>query len=275
MAAATVSPLVVDLLPLPLSLRSCRDPGRARDRPAVLDLVGWTPRSEVSPQIGSCSSSFLAALEIAFDARATATWDRGPRRSHCAGAGGHRGARLRRRRPGRHARCWWPSSLPPLPSGSWWGAQGRGSDRHCLRAARECRERRRRLRHGVMLSLFFSSSGPRREQRDVCWAFFFLLVVVLGLVPLGRARSGAILAAVGAHARTSAQISVRIAFVLLCSPCWFLRRALWLEVVFGAFMAGPWSPGRPRQGGGETGLQEKLEGSGSGSSFPVPSCRRG
>ena len=89
----------------------------------------------------------------------------------------------------------------------------------------------------VLLSLFFSHQGSGIESTIVLLALFALAVAAVG-VALSRARlSGRLAEAVGRLERTTAQIGVRGAFVLLVGFV-ALAAEFGLEVVLGAFLAG-------------------------------------
>jgi Kef-type K+ transport system membrane component KefB len=121
----------------------------------------------------------------------------------------------------------------------------------------------------VLLSLFFSSSGASFENTLVLLVLFFALVIVVGLVLLGARGSGALRQAIARMQRTSAQISVRIAFLLLAVLVFFAGR-FGLEVVLGAFLGGAMVSLLDRERAvTKTGLQEKLEGIGFGIFIPT------
>jgi Kef-type K+ transport system membrane component KefB len=121
----------------------------------------------------------------------------------------------------------------------------------------------------VLLSLFFSSSGASFENTLVLLVLFFALVIVVGLVLLGARGSGALRQAIARMQRTSAQISVRIAFLLLAVLVFFAAR-FGLEVVLGAFLGGAMVSLLDRERAvTKTGLQEKLEGIGFGIFIPT------
>ena len=121
----------------------------------------------------------------------------------------------------------------------------------------------------ILLSLFFSSSGASFENTLMLLALFFALVVVLGLVLAGARTSGALREAIARMHRTSAQISVRIAFLLLAVLVFFAGR-FGLEVVLGAFLAGAMVSLLDRDRAvAATGLKDKLEGIGFGIFIPT------
>ena len=122
----------------------------------------------------------------------------------------------------------------------------------------------------ILLSLFFSSSGASFETTLV------LLLLFLGRGrrgrpgARGRARLGSSCKATVARLhRTSAQISVRIAFLLLAVLV-YMSEEFGLEVVLGAFLAGAMVSLLDREHAVRaTGLQDKLEGIGFGVFIPI------
>jgi Kef-type K+ transport system membrane component KefB len=121
----------------------------------------------------------------------------------------------------------------------------------------------------VLLSLFFSSSGASFETTLVLLVLFLATVVVVGLVLAGARGSTQLKATVLRLHRTSAQISVRIAFLLLIGLV-YMSEEFGLEVVLGAFLAGAMVSLLDREDVvSDTGLQEKLEGIGFGVFIPI------
>jgi Kef-type K+ transport system membrane component KefB len=121
----------------------------------------------------------------------------------------------------------------------------------------------------ILLSLFFSSSGASFETTLVLLLLFLGVVAVVGLVLAGARASGQLKAAVLRLHRTSAQISVRIAFLLLIGLV-YMSEEFGLEVVLGAFLAGAMVSLLDREHVvSDTGLQEKLEGIGFGVFIPI------
>jgi Kef-type K+ transport system membrane component KefB len=121
----------------------------------------------------------------------------------------------------------------------------------------------------VLLSLFFSSSGASFETTLVLLILFLGVVGVVGLVLAGARGSEQLKAAVTRMHRTSAQISVRIAFLLLVVLV-YMSEEFGLEVVLGAFLAGAMVSLLDREHVVRTtGLQEKLEGIGFGVFIPI------
>ena len=121
----------------------------------------------------------------------------------------------------------------------------------------------------ILLSLFFSSSGASFETTLVLLLLFLGVVVVVGLVLAGARGSQQLKATVARLHRTSAQISVRIAFLLLVLLV-YMSEEFGLEVVLGAFLAGAMVSLLDREKVvRDTGLTEKLEGIGFGVFIPI------
>jgi Kef-type K+ transport system membrane component KefB len=121
----------------------------------------------------------------------------------------------------------------------------------------------------ILLSLFFSSSGASFETTLVLLLLFLGVVAAVGLVLVGARGSRALRAAVTHLHETSAQISVRIAFLLLVVLV-YMSEEFGLEVVLGAFLAGAMVSLLDREHAvRETGLQAKLEGIGFGVFIPI------
>jgi Kef-type K+ transport system membrane component KefB len=121
----------------------------------------------------------------------------------------------------------------------------------------------------ILLSLFFSSSGASFETTLVLLLLFLGVVAVVGLVLAGARGSEQLKATVARLHRTSAQISVRIAFLLLVLLV-YMSEEFGLEVVLGAFLAGAMVSLLDRENVvRETGLAEKLEGIGFGVFIPI------
>jgi Kef-type K+ transport system membrane component KefB len=121
----------------------------------------------------------------------------------------------------------------------------------------------------ILLSLFFSSSGASFETTLVLLLLFLGVVVVVGLVLAGARGSEQLKTTVARLHRTSAQISVRIAFLLLVLLV-YMSEEFGLEVVLGAFLAGAMVSLLDRENVvRETGLTEKLEGIGFGVFIPI------
>jgi Kef-type K+ transport system membrane component KefB len=121
----------------------------------------------------------------------------------------------------------------------------------------------------VLLSLFFSSSGASFETTLVLLLLFLGVVAALGLVIAGARGSATLNAAVARMHRTSAQITVRIAFLLLVVLVYFSEE-FGLEVVMGAFLAGAMVSLLDRENAvHSSGLQDKLDGIGFGLFIPI------
>jgi Kef-type K+ transport system membrane component KefB len=121
----------------------------------------------------------------------------------------------------------------------------------------------------VLLSLFFSSSGASFETTLVLLVLFLGVVAALGAAMAGARGVRVLGAAVGRLHRTSAQITVRIAFLLLAVLV-YLSTDFGLEVVMGAFLAGAMVSLLDRDDAVRTsGLQEKLDGIGFGIFIPI------
>jgi Kef-type K+ transport system membrane component KefB len=121
----------------------------------------------------------------------------------------------------------------------------------------------------ILLSLFFSSSGASFETTLVLLLLFLGVVAVVGLVLAGARASEQLKATVARLHRTSAQISVRIAFLLLVLLV-YMSEEFGLEVVLGAFLAGAMVSLLDREKVvRDTGLTEKLEGIGFGVFIPI------
>ena len=121
----------------------------------------------------------------------------------------------------------------------------------------------------ILLSLFFSSSGASFETTLVLLLLFLGVVAVVGLVLAGARGSEQLKATVTRLHRTSAQISVRIAFLLLVLLV-YMSEEFGLEVVLGAFLAGAMVSLLDREKVvRDTGLTEKLEGIGFGVFIPI------
>jgi Kef-type K+ transport system membrane component KefB len=121
----------------------------------------------------------------------------------------------------------------------------------------------------VLLSLFFSQNGSGVESALLLLGLFAILVALIGIA-LSRARlSPRLLGAIDRLQETTAQIAVRIAFVLLAALV-FLAERFGLEVVLGAFLAGAIVSLIDRDGAVErTGLKTKLEAIGFGVFVPI------
>jgi Kef-type K+ transport system membrane component KefB len=121
----------------------------------------------------------------------------------------------------------------------------------------------------ILLSLFFSSSGASFETTVVLLILFLGTVAAVGVVLAGARGSARLKSAVERMHRTSAQIAVRIAFLVLALLV-FMAEEFGLEVVLGAFLAGAMVSLLDRERAvRSSGLQEKLEGIGFGIFIPI------
>lgn len=121
----------------------------------------------------------------------------------------------------------------------------------------------------ILLSLFFSGNGSSTESTVVLLLLFAGVVVAVGLLVAGAATSGRLRAAVRRMHETSAQISVRITFLLIALLV-LMAQEFGLEVVLGAFLAGAMlsllDHGKAVE---SSGLKSKLEGIGFGVFIPI------
>lgn len=121
----------------------------------------------------------------------------------------------------------------------------------------------------ILLSLFFSSSGASFETTLVLLVLFLGVVGALGAAMAGARGSRVLGAAVGRLHGTSAQITVRIAFLLLALLV-YLSTEFGLEVVLGAFLAGAMVSLLDQDDAvRSSGLQDKLDGIGFGIFIPI------
>jgi Kef-type K+ transport system membrane component KefB len=270
-AAATVAPLVVDLLPLP------KVPPIVSEivagiliGPVVLDLVSITAPLEVFAQVGLVFLFFLAGLEIAFDAEDE-------------------------RRLGLVAAAFAVSLAlalivalifeavelagAPLLVAIILAATSFGIVVAVLKDAGQTRTPFGQLVIAgasiadfgtvILLSLFFSSSGASFETTLVLLILFLAVVAALGALMAGARASVALKAAIIRMHRTSAQIGVRIAWLLLAVLV-YLSVEFGLEVVLGAFLAGALVSLLDRENALATsGMQEKLDAIGFGIFIPI------
>ena len=271
LAAATAAPLLVDLLPLP------RVPPIVTEilagvliGPQVLDWVTVDAPLEVFSQVGLVFLFFLAGLEIAFDAE-------DERHLGAVGAAfalslglalivalGFEAAGLADT-PLLVAIVLAATSFGIVVAVLKDAAQTTTSFGQLVIAGASLAD----FATVILLSLFFSSSGASFETTLVLLTLFLGLVVVVGLVLAGARASGRLRAAIVRMHRTSAQISVRIAFVVLAALV-YMSEEFGLEVVLGAFLAGAMVSllDRDREVA-KSGLQEKLEGIGFGVFIPM------
>jgi Kef-type K+ transport system membrane component KefB len=271
MAAATVSPLVLDVLPLPTIPPIVIDIlAGILIGPQVLDLVSVDAPLEVFSQVGLVFLFFLAGLEIAFDA----TGERHLGAVAVAFAVSLVLAVLVALGFDAAGIVDSPVLVAIILAATSFGIvvavlkdAGRTDTPfgQLVIAAASLAD----FATVILLSLFFSSSGASFENTLMLLALFFALVVVLGLVLVGARTSGALRAAIVRMHRTSAQISVRISFLLLAVLVFFAGR-FGLEVVLGAFLAGAMVSLIDRgRAVAATGLKAKLEGIGFGIFIPT------
>ena len=271
LAAATAAPLLVDLLPLP------RVPPIVTEilagiliGPQVLDWVTVDAPLEVFSQVGLVFLFFLAGLEIAFDAE-------DERHLGAVGAAfalslglalivalGFEATGLADT-PLLVAIVLAATSFGIVVAVLKDAAQTTTSFGQLVIAGASLAD----FATVILLSLFFSSSGASFETTLVLLTLFLGLVAVVGMVLAGARASGRLRAAIVRMHRTSAQISVRIAFVLLAALV-YMSEEFGLEVVLGAFLAGAMVSllDRDREVA-KSGLQEKLEGIGFGVFIPM------
>src|SRR5215218_6873519 len=271
MAAATAAPLLVDLLPLP------KVPPIVSEimagiliGPVVLNLVDVTAPLQVFAQIGLVFLFFLAGLEIAFDAR-------DERHLGLVGLAflASLGLALV------VALIFDAVELvgAPLLVAIILAATSFGIVVAVLKDAGQTNTPFGQLVIAgasiadfatvIMLSLFFSSSGASFETTLVLLLLFLGVVAVVGLALAGARGSEQLKATVTRLHRTSAQISVRIAFLLLAVLV-YMSSEFGLEVVLGAFLAGAMVSLLDREKAvRSTGLQEKLEAIGFGIFIPI------
>jgi Kef-type K+ transport system membrane component KefB len=121
----------------------------------------------------------------------------------------------------------------------------------------------------ILLSLFFSHQGSGPEATIVLLVLFAGVVAAVGLLLAGAATSARLGAAVRRLHETSAQITVRITFLLLAVLV-VMAQEFGLETVLGAFLAGTMLSLLDRERAVESsGLKSKLEGIGFGVFIPV------
>jgi Kef-type K+ transport system membrane component KefB len=269
LAAATAAPLLVDLLPLP------KVPPIVSEivagiviGPVALDLVDNTAPLDVFASIGLVFLFFLAGLEIAFDAD-------NDRHLGLVGAAFAISLALV------VALIFDATELvgAPLLVAIILAATSFGIVVAVLKDAGQTSTTFGQLVIAsasiadfstvILLSLFFSSSGASFETTLVLLLLFLGVVAVLGLAIAGARGSAQLKATITRLHRSSAQISVRIAFLLLVVLV-YMSEEFGLEVVLGAFLAGAMVSLLDREHVVRgTGLQEKLEGIGFGVFIPI------
>jgi Kef-type K+ transport system membrane component KefB len=270
-AAATVAPLVVDLLPIPKvpPIVSELVAGIAIG-PVALDIVDITAPLQVFSQIGLVFLFFLAGLEIAFDARD----DR-----HLGLVGGAFAASIALALVVALTFDVVELVDAPLLLAIILAATSFGIVVAVLKDAGQTGSPFGQLVIAgasladfatvILLSLFFSSSGASFETTLVLLVLFLGVVAALGAAMAEARASRMLSAAVGRLHRTSAQITVRIAFLLLALLV-YLSSEFGLEVVMGAFLAGAMVSLLDREDAvRSSGLQDKLEGIGFGIFIPI------
>jgi Kef-type K+ transport system membrane component KefB len=270
-AAATAAPLVVDLLPIP------KVPPIVSELvagiligPVALDIVDITAPLEVFAQIGLVFLFFLAGLELAFDARE----DR-----HLGIVAGAFAVSIGLALV--VALIFDVIELvdAPLLLAIMLAATSFGIVVAVLRDAGQTGTPFGQLVIAgasladfatvILLSLFFSSSGASFETTLVLLVLFLGVVGALGAAMAGARGSRVLGAAVGRLHRSSAQITVRIAFLLLALLV-YLSTEFDLEVVLGAFLAGAMVSLLDHDDAvRSSGLQDKLDGIGFGIFIPI------
>ena len=271
LAAATAAPLLVDLLPIPSVPPLVTEIlAGILIGPELLDLVQVSAPLEVFSQVGLVFLFFLAGLEIAFDAE-------GDRHLGTVGtafavslalaflvAFGFDAAGL---------------AGAPVLVAIILAATSFGIVVAVLRDAGQTKTTFGQLVIAgasladvatvILVSLFFSASGASFETTLVLLLLFLGLVVAIGLALAGARMSARLRAAIARMHRTSAQISVRIAFLLLGGLV-YMSEEFGLEVVLGAFLAGAMVSLLDREGAvAGTGLEDKLQGIGFGIFIPM------
>jgi Kef-type K+ transport system membrane component KefB len=266
-----VAPLVVDLLPVP------KVPPIVSELlagivigPVALDIVDITAPLQVFSQIGLVFLFFLAGLEIAFDARE----DR-----HLGVVGGAFAVSVGLALV--VALIFDAVELvgAPLLVAIMLAATSFGIVVAVLRDAGQTGTPFGQLVIAgasladfvtvILLSLFFSSSGASFETTLVLLVLFLGVVGALGVAMAGARGSRVLTPAVGRLQGTSAQITVRIAFLLLALLV-YLSTEFGLEVVMGAFLAGAMVSLLDHDDAVRTsGLRDKLDGIGFGIFIPI------
>lgn len=263
--------MLVDLLPLPAIPPIVTEiVAGILIGPNVLDVVDITPPLEVFAQVGLVFLFFLAGLEIAFDARderhlATVIAAFAASLALALAVGG----------------VFDVAGLAESPGlvGIVLAATSFGIVAAVLKDARETQSRFGQLVIAaasiadfatvILLSLFFSGNGSGVESTIVLLVLFAGLVAVVGIVLAGASSSVRLSEAVRRLHETSAQMGVRITFLLLASLV-LMAHEFGLEVVLGAFLAGAMLSLLDHGHAVESsGLKSKLEGIGFGVFIPV------
>ena len=121
----------------------------------------------------------------------------------------------------------------------------------------------------VLLSLLFSQQGSGPASAALLLGMFAVFAVVIAVVLQGARMSPRLSAAVASLQQTTAQLGVRIAFVLLIAFV-ALAEELGLEVVLGAFLAGAMLRALDRGDDlARSAIGERLEAIGFGVFIPV------
>ena len=271
MTAATVAPLVMDLLPVPAVPPIVTEiVAGILIGPQVLGIVDVTAPLEVFSQIGLVFLFFLAGLEITFDAHD------GRHMGAVAGAFGISLGLALVVAVGFEAT---ELAGAPLLVAIILAATSFGIVVAVLKDAGQTETpfgqlviagaSMADLATVILLSLFFSSSGASFETTLVLLLLFLGVVAALGILLVGARASAPLRAAVVRMQRTSAQISVRISFLLLAVLV-YMSSEFGLEVVLGAFLAGAMVSLLDREKAVRaTGLHDKLDGIGFGIFIPI------
>jgi Kef-type K+ transport system membrane component KefB len=270
-AAATAAPLAVDVLPVP------KVPPVVTELlagvligPQVLGIVDVTAPLEVFAQVGLVFLFFLAGLEISFGAwkeqhlRAIAVAFAISLALALVVALGFEAAEL---------------TGTPVLVATVLAATSFGIVVAVLKDARETRTSFGQLVIAgasiadfgtvILLSLFFSHQGSGIETTLLLLGLFGCLVAAVGLALAGARGSARLTAAITRLHETTAQITVRIAFLLLIVLV-LMASEFGLEVVLGAFLAGALVSLLDRDRAvAASGLQSKLEGIGFGVFIPI------
>jgi Kef-type K+ transport system membrane component KefB len=270
-AAATAAPLAVELLPVPNVPPIVTEiVAGILIGPQVLDIVRVSAPLEVFSQVGLVFLFFLAGLEIAFDAS-------GQRHLRIVGASFALSLCI----AVLAALVFETAELAgaPLLVAIVLAATSFGIVVAVLKDAGQTGTPFGQLVIAgasiadfatvILLSLFFSHQGSGVESTIVLLVLFAALVAAVALVLAGARGSARLKAAVVRLQRTSAQITVRIAFLLLAGLV-LMAEEFGLEVVLGAFLAGAMVSFLDREKAvASSGLQEKLDGIGFGVFIPL------
>ena len=271
MAAAAAAPLIVDLLPMP------KVPAIVTEivagiliGPQVLDIVRVTAPLEVFSQLGLVFLFFLAGLEVKF--RRTA--DRRLRLVGVAFAASLGLALVT-------ALVFDAVNLVDAPTlvAIMLAATSFGIVAAVLKDADELSTSFGQLVIAgasiaefatvILLSVFFSQNGSGATSTIVLLVLFAALAATVGVLLAGALESPRLKGAVRRLQRTTAQMGVRLAFVLLVGFV-LMADEFGFEVVLGAFLAGAIVSFLDRENAVESsGLQAKLDGIGFGVFIPI------